>query len=145
MKITSASFALMILSSLMLLPACSNQAPKVLDGSDLESLEQRVSARWTALIAKDFGAAYDYTTPTYRRTFPKRLYVNNFSPLLEWQLTRVELLNYDASAAVASVAVRVMSKSSDENAPSAIFGAIPQTLRERWIYRDGEWWYSNNY
>ena len=107
------------------------------------ALEERVRQRWQALVARDYAAVYEFSTPVYRSVFPKDLYVLQFSYAVERQLTGVEVLNYDAAAAVASVAVRVMSKPIKlTSTASQAIGAVPVTVHERWMLIDGEWWYS---
>jgi hypothetical protein len=65
--------------------------------------------------------------------------------MVEWELTSVEFLNYDAGAAVASVAVRVMSRPVKQtSAASVAIGSVPTRFVEQWILSDGEWWYSAN-
>lgn len=72
-----------------------------------------------------------------------QLYVKGFSYGLDWELTEVEILNYDGGAAVASVAVRVMSKPAKQTSQAAFRGgAVPMTIIEQWLYVDGQWWYS---
>ncbi|MEH6590828.1 MAG: hypothetical protein V7746_11245 [Halioglobus sp.] len=116
--------------------------PNTLSESDSAELISRVEQRWYALEDKDFGRAYEYTTPNYRRVFSKMLYINKFSYGVEWELTGVEVVNYDAPAAVASVAVRVMSKPAKQTSTASIaIGATPVTLREKWIKTEGEWWH----
>jgi len=131
------------LAALLLLVACTAQKPpQELSPKMKAALLERVTQRWHALEKKDFAATYDYTTPNYRRVFPKALYVNKFSYAVDWELTGVELLNYDARAAVASVAVRVMSKPAKQtSAASNALGAIPLTMHENWLYVDGQWWH----
>jgi hypothetical protein len=119
-------------------------AKRTLSDADRAHLEQRVRERWQTLVEKDFAATWEYSTPTYRALFPKRLFVNKFSYTVDWQLTQIEVVNYDADAAVASVAVRVMSKPTKQTAISAGFGALPSTIEESWILVDGEWWHSAN-
>ena len=95
---------------------------------------------------RDFEKAWDYTTPAFRAIFPKQLYVKKFSYAVEWELTAVEVVNYDASAAVASVVARVMSTPTKQTSSASVaIGTIPNNLRERWIFADGEWWFSANY
>lgn len=131
---------------LTLVAGCSGLAPqpRELTEAEVAALEERVRGRWQALIARDFEAAYDYASPNYRAVFSKGMFIRNFSYTLDWQLTAVEVLAYDAEAAVASVAVRVMSKSTKQTAVSAQFGFVPSTIRERWVSIDGEWWHSAN-
>ena len=119
------------------------EVPTNLTKPQEEALVQRVEGKWRAMEAWDYGAAYEYTTPNYRRIFPKHLYSKNFSEMLERELTEVEVLTYDADAAVASVAVRVMSKPIKfTSAASKAIGALPATIFEQWILIDGQWWYS---
>ncbi len=132
--------------SLAFTAGCSGLAPQpqTLSEEDIAALEERVRGRWEALIARDFAAAYEYASPNYRAVFSKGMFIRNFSYTLDWQLTAIEVLAYDAEAAVASVAVRVMSKSTKQTAVSAQFGFVPSTIRERWVSIDGEWWHSAN-
>jgi hypothetical protein len=126
------------------LAGCSRDIPSLPMTPELEAaLLNRATERWHALEKKDFAATYQYTTPNYRRVFSKALYVNKFSYAVDWELTDMELLNYDARAAVASVAVRVMSKPAKQTSVvSNTIGAIPLTMREKWILVDGQWWNS---
>jgi hypothetical protein len=73
------------------------------------------------------------------------MYTSQFSYMVERELTSVEILNYDAAAAVASVAVGVMSRPVKQtSAASAAIGAVPVEFVEQWILRNKTWWYSVN-
>jgi len=126
-----------------LLAACAG-GPRLTDERTAQLLE-RAEARWRALETRDFDTAWTYTSPAYREVFPKALYRHKFSYMVDWQLTGVEFLTYDGRAAVASVAARVMSKPvKHTSAASAAIGAVPSVFHERWVYVDGEWWFSAN-
>ena len=117
--------------------------PDELSAEQASALEQRVRGRWQTLVARDFGKAWEVSTPNFREVFPKSLYVQKFSYMVDWELTGVEVVNYDADAAVASVAVRVMSKPTKfSSAASKAIGALPATIIEQWILIDDVWWYS---
>jgi hypothetical protein len=134
---------LLILAMIGLVTACSGS--EQLSEQQTVALEQRVAARWQSLVDRDFELTWSFSTPAYREAFPKRLYPLKFSYAVEWELTGVEVLHYDARAAVASVAVRVMSKPTKQtSAASVIVGAQPITLSEQWIRIDDEWWFSAN-
>ncbi len=110
------------------------------------ALEQRVTERWQALEAREFERAWEYTSPAYRAVFPKQLYRKKFSYAVTWELTGVKVVNYDSSAAVASVVARVMSEPTKRTSKaSELIGATPASVRERWIFTDGQWWFSANY
>lgn len=120
-------------------------APRVLDTAEQAVLEERAQQRWVALINRDWARAYDFTSPAYRAVFTREMYERKFSYLVEWQLTSVEFLHYDADAAVASVAVRVMSRPAKlTSAASEAIGAVPTRFVEQWILSDDQWWYSAN-
>ncbi|GAB3281303.1 hypothetical protein [Parahaliea aestuarii] len=138
--------ALLMVFVAMLLGACSalSPQPRTLSPEQMAQLEERVRGRWQTIIDRDFEATYDYASPAYRASFPKQLFVKQFSYTVEWQLTGLEIVHYDAGAAVASVAVRVMSKPTKQTLVSAKFGALPSTFREQWLLVDGQWWYSAN-
>ncbi len=134
--------------TVLLVSACADPGQESGEATDarLEDLERRVEERWQARIAHDWGKAWEYTSPAYREVFPKHLYVKKFSYAAEWELTGAELLHYDGDAAVASVVVRVMSKPTKQTSTASVLvGAIPRELREKWIFDQGEWWYSANY
>lgn len=134
---------LALLGVLMAVVACSQHSvPKTLTSESEAALLKRVTERWQTMEQKDFAKTYEFTTPNYRRVFPKALYINKFSYALDWELTGVEVVNYDARAAVASVAVRVMSKPAKQTRSAAIFGATPVTIRESWIFVNDLWWHN---
>ncbi len=109
------------------------------------ALESRVRERWQSKADRDFGKTWEFSTPNFREVFPKSLYVQKFSYMVEWQLTDVRVVAYDADAAVASVAARVMTKPAKQTSiASEAIGAVPVTIREKWILVDGEWWHSTN-
>jgi len=128
----------------LLATACS--APDELTPEQASALDQRVRERWQTLMARDFDAAYEYESPNYRGVFSKSLYKKQFSYGVEWELTGVDIIHYDAPAAVASVVARVMTRSTKPtSAASKAIGAMPINIREKWILIDGEWWHSVNF
>jgi hypothetical protein len=141
-SLPGAVVGLLLLVSL-LAPASWADTVQGLSAKQVAALEKRVEQRWQALVARDYAAVYEFSTPVYRSVFPKDLYVLQFSYAVERELTGVEVLNYDAAAAVASVAVRVMSKPVKlTSTASQAIGAVPVTVHEKWMLIDGEWWYS---
>ena len=134
----------LVLLAILPVPA-SAAAPAGLSAEQVAGLEQRVRERWQALSANDYAKAWEFSTPVYRGIFPKELYVLQFSYAVERELTGVEVVDYDAAAAVASVTARVMSKPLKQTSEaSRAVGAVPVNIHEKWILIDGEWWYSAN-
>lgn len=125
----------------LLLQGCAGM--RELSDEDRANLLARAEQRWHAIEERDFGKAWEYTSPAYREVFPKSLYTKKFSYMVEWRLTGLEVLAYDARAAVASVAARVMSEPvKHTSAASAALGGIPTRQVEQWVLVDGQWWYS---
>ncbi len=121
----------------------AREAPQTLTEQQRTALEDRVTGYWRAIEAGDFATAYEYTTPNYRRVFPKDMFLNKFGYSLQSRLTGVEITHYDGHAAVASVVVRVMSSPTKPTSEaSQALGAIPVSRKEKWLLRDGEWWKS---
>lgn len=118
----------------------TGQVPANLPKEQAEALVSRVEGKWRAMERWDFAAVYEYTTPNYRSVFSKSMFLKKFGTDLRWQLTGVDILNYDAEAAVASVAVRVMSESTKQTTLASGVGAILDTVDEKWFFIDGVWW-----
>jgi hypothetical protein len=130
-----------LVCTMVLTTACDQQ--ETLSDEQIRALEDRVYARWQTKIARDFEKTWEFSTPSYREVFPQKFYPFRFSYAIEWELTGIEVLDYHRDAAVASVAVRVMSKPTKfTSAASRAVGAVPVTFVEQWILIDGEWWYS---
>ncbi len=133
-----------LLCALLFLSACAS-GPRWTDAQQA-ALEERARQRWATLEARDFAATWEFNSPAYRAVFPRELYVQRFSYAVEWELTEIEVLNYDRHAAVASVVARVMSKPTKQTSSASVaIGATASIISERWIYADGEWWFSANY
>jgi hypothetical protein len=137
-------FAPFVLAALWALPGVAADSPG-LTPEQAQALEERVRARWQTKVERDFGRTWEFSTPNFRDVFPKTLYVQKFSYMVEWELTSVSVVHYDADAAVASVAARVMTKPTKQTSTaSRAIGAVPITIREQWILIDGQWWHSTN-
>jgi hypothetical protein len=138
-------FLIPFIAGMLLLASTAMADASGLSAGQIAALEERVRARWQTKIERDFGKTWEFSTPNFREVFPKALYVQKFSYMVEWELTSVEVVNYDADAAVASVAARVMTKPTKQTSTaSRAIGAVPITIREQWILIDGEWWHSTN-
>ena len=136
---------LVFFMAVLLAPASSAATPEGLSPAQSAALEQRVRERWEALNARDYDRVWAFSTPAFRAVFPKAMYTHNFSYAVDRELTSIEVVNYDAVAAVASVAVGVMSRSTKQaSSASRALGPVPITVREKWLFADSEWWHSTN-
>ncbi|MFT4768625.1 MAG: hypothetical protein ACI8RN_001762 [Glaciecola sp.] len=133
----------LVVSIVIALAGCAG-SQRMSEKSQAQLLE-RAEARWLALVERDWATAYEYTSPAYREIFSKSMYERKFSYMVEWELTSVDFVNYDARAAVASVAIGVMSRPVKQtSAASVAIGTVPTRFVEQWILVDDVWWYSAN-
>lgn len=100
-------------------------------------LEQRVTARWDALIRKDFATAYEYTSPAYRKLYSVDAFKRNFGGSVAWR--RVEVVGVDFQgddAATVGINLFVVYHGTQS-------GPVDMTtyVQEPWVRVDGQWWY----
>jgi len=102
-------------------------------------LEQRVNARWEALIRRDFAAAYAFTSPAYREAFSLDAFKRNFgSGRVAWQLIEVVSVDFEGDDA-ATVGIKIHIVYHDPQTQKPIDMATHD--QESWVYADGQWWY----
>ncbi len=112
---------------------------------DADALKARVEARWKALSAHDFKAAYALETPTYRKVFPYNLYLNKFAVGAISTFKDIDNVEYDAQRKVASVIVDLDTKTTRKAAESWIKKMlVPARVREKWLRIDGHWYHVNS-
>ena len=111
---------------------------------DTKELEARAKARWETIIKHEFGATYDYETPTYKAVFTKDLYVNQFSHGVDWSLTKIEDIKYDPATNVATVIVVVETKPRNSKELDAAAKTADVKIREKWLHIKGRWWHSSS-
>lgn len=128
----------------MLVAGCASMKPEDSDKwreSQKPVIEKRVEARWKAMIDGDLEKAYGYSTPEYRAVVTLQQYKGRYGRVLEWLMARVQNISYD-SPTVASVSVDVTYRAS-------IMGSMGKPietnklLTEKWLFKGGEWWYTN--
>jgi len=120
-----------------ILIGCS--APKTLSISEENALLARVEARRECLAARDWPCAYQYLSPAYRQVFSESMVSGRYTQYPNTVLTGMKVGAYDRDAAVASVEVGVMSRSSvvTISADPLVF----ESVTESWIWSPEGWWY----
>lgn len=107
--------------------------------ADRVALEERVNARWGALIKGDYAAAYEMELPSYRKANTFEKYRGEFGDAVTWRLAKVAEVSYDgASKAKVSVSVEFTARMASGRPET-----IQNEIREIWVRRDGQWWHSN--
>ena len=123
--------ALMV-SGLMLLSACTVPENKQ------SSIEERVNARWDALLAGDLAGAYEYLSPGYRSSVSSLQY-QRMVLLRQIEYTSAKYVNSECEQATCTVAVLV---------GFTVYGAVPgvksfdgsRNIEESWVMVDGNWY-----
>jgi hypothetical protein len=102
-------------------------------------LEQRVTAKWDALIRKDFATAYSFTTPAYRNLFSLDAFRRNFAVgKVVWR--RIEVMDVDFKgddAAMVGINIHFVYY----QAPPGKDIEMTTYTQEPWVQVDGQWWY----
>lgn len=127
---------LMMTGLIALLSACSDPRPPA------EVVEERAQARWDAMVARDFQAAWEYYTPGYREQITAAEFEGEMAGRpVKW--TGAEVFEVDCAEDEPRCEVRVRV---DYEARAAVPGV--GTLRsqsgvtEIWLQIGGDWWYS---
>jgi hypothetical protein len=127
---------------LVLVSACATLKPENTDkwrDSQSKVVSERASARWATLMKGDLETAYSYTSPDYRAVVTLQQYKGRIGSIVEWKLARVKDVSYDEPT-VASVKMEVTYRYRMRSAGEV---ESVQILDEKWLYKDGNWWYTS--
>lgn len=104
-------------------------------------LKMRAEARWSGLIEGDFAKAYSYLSPDYRSVVSLQQYQRKYGRVVDWRLARVNDIGYD-SPTVASVLVEVTYRVAGLRGSNEVV-ENNKLITEKWLYKDGGWWYTD--
>ena len=115
----------------LLLTACAAIAP-VAEPQVL--VRDRATARWQALLARDFAKAYTFTTPTFKKNMTEQAYKDQFanSQWLDAEVVGVTC----AQPAICVARVRLDVKVA---LPRTSLNKITTHFDETWQLEDGQW------
>lgn len=103
------------------------------------ALEQRVKAKWDAMIRKDFASVYALTSPAYRGVSSLAVFQRGFSVgRVGWR--RIEVVDIDFKgddAAMVGMNVHLVYYQAQPGEEVE----MTTYLQEPWIQVDGQWWY----
>jgi hypothetical protein len=115
-------------------------APQTLSISEENALLARVKARRECLAARDWQCAYQYLSPAYRQVFSESMVAGRYTQYPNTVLTGMKVGAYDRDAAVASVEVGVMSRSSEVTISAAL--PVFEVVTESWLWSRAGWWFA---
>ena len=121
-----------LLITMVLLTACATTAVPE------SKIEDRVMARWDALLSDDLAGAYEYLSPGYRSSVSSNQYQRALL-LKKVQWTSAEIKSSECEESVCKVVVVV---------GFAIYGALRGVksfkgvdyVEESWVLVDGQWY-----
>ncbi len=122
--------------------SCSNEdtSPKTAQqgkkNQKIESIKERALARWNALIEKDWTAAYSYESPSYRKNYARRDFINSFGQAVTWVSIK-HLSTTPVNKILADVKLELVSIYNMEGNPVK----VPSNTTERWQLIDNKWWH----
>jgi hypothetical protein len=122
----------LVVCVLLLLSACA--APE----NKQSPIEERVTARWDALLAGDLAGAYEYLSPGYRSSVSSLQYQRTVL-LQQIKYTSAKYLSSECEESTCNVRVLV---------GFTVYGALPgvksfdgtRNIDESWVQVDGNWY-----
>lgn len=98
-------------------------------------MQQRAQARWNALLAGDWAAAYQYMTPAYRAIVPQQRYSNQFGGPASWQGATAKEAKCEETRCVVGIDVqfRLMLPGHSDRPMATHFEEI-------WVLEEGQWY-----
>lgn len=100
-------------------------------------VKERADARWGALRAKNFRAAYTYLTPAQRALITQDSYLNTMGDGNSWLATEVVGVTCEQQSCVATVAIDVAPP-----VPRKFGDKLRTHVYENWVLVDGQWWFN---
>jgi hypothetical protein len=109
-----------------------------------EALRERVSARWAALVKRDFAAVYEFQTPAYREVYNMEAFNQQFGAAAKWTKATVEKINLQPSSEESNLLTADVVVNIHYSVPFPSAENPTQTsgfVNERWLRKEGQWWY----
>ena len=99
-------------------------------------VEQRVEARWNALMKGDFEQAWTFTQPGFRALVKQQDYRKRFGTAGQWR--GVQVHGVECAAERCSVRLRLTSRFMT---PPFHRQDVVGTIDETWVREDRQWWF----
>ena len=131
--LTSRAVILPLLTcSLLLLGACAATIPKAV------SIEERALARWEALFAGDFAAAYAYLSPGYRSSLTVAQYeLSVLQNRIRW--VSAKYIKSECTETSCNVKINIGYTATNVLPGVDVFRSAVD-IEEAWLRLDGQWY-----
>ena len=116
------------------------RAPERVHGSveAEEQLKRRVLERWAALIDRDFVAAYEYATPSFRKIYGAGDFALRYGRDITWlgaEVVKIEPRSPTSAAVHVRVHYEIVEKPTMRNFK------MHSIVEEPWIRVNDDWWF----
>ena len=100
-----------------------------------ETVKERANARWKVLVARDFAAAYDYNTATFKSLVPLETYKSRTGGAVVWlgaEAVSVKCPDADKCTARIRIDFKPLLRGSGDK--------LSTHFDETWLREGGQWW-----
>ena len=104
--------------------------------TSLETASKRAEERWNSLINKDWGKAYLYESPSYRKNYTIDNFKGGFGGAVTWKSVKI-ISNTKVNEKLTDIKVQLTFTFTEGGAKME----IPSMFDERWILSDGQWFH----
>ncbi|MGR9106203.1 MAG: hypothetical protein ACU843_04650 [Gammaproteobacteria bacterium] len=124
----------------ILLFSCAGKPDQPLtEEAEKDLLKSRVLARWNAMIAEDYDKAYEFTTPSYRRTYSKSHFFGQYGGQISRDgVTVRDIVFEDPEHKTAKVVIN-LDFTAEGATPGTLFHNTSY-LEDTWVKEEDQWW-----
>ena len=128
----------------VVLPACTKTSDKpgaektITTNNQEQALTNRANSRWAAILDRNYDAAYEFESPTYRSINDSAHFKMQFAGQVVRESATVEAIEWNSEDKLSATVVIEIAFST------VLGGQLIQTsdyARETWVMRDGQWWH----
>ena len=111
--------------------ACATLGPTSPNEEKVKVVTERATARWKAIIGKDFAAAYEYMSPASRTTVTRAGF-STIASRLDYKDAKVNEVTCDAEICKVKLLITYDAK---------MMKGVHSPLEESWVIDKGQAWY----
>ncbi|MGH8557139.1 MAG: hypothetical protein ACRESZ_06685 [Methylococcales bacterium] len=109
------------------------------ESAEKEALKSRVQPLWDAMIANDFDKVYEFTTPSYRRTYSKAHFFAQYgSQITRESITVLDIVFQNPERSTAKVTLNLSFSTQGFSASDVFRNTV--YVEETWIKDEDQWW-----
>ena len=100
-----------------------------------QTVQERATERWKALIAGDLNKAYGYMAPSYRAVTSLERYSSSIGGVATW--VGAEVIRVECATEKCTARLKIEAKPA---ATMHFKANITTGVDETWLLEDGQWW-----